>query len=207
MDCMVHGFTKSWTQLSDFHFTVTFQGSPGSTNQPPRLAGFWSEPLLSRVIPSGKVKTRFLGINRNQSGSTNFCRVTRKYGVQPLTTFKHHWLEENETRLQNKAQTWISSLLTSVLTAFNSHSWVDPIGQVWFLQFAELNSLNLDYLKVSVCHLVKTELKNVLFHLFCRVWPLFSKGKNTNIYNLLQCFSNVNGHLNHWGNRVQRDAK
>ena len=90
MDCMVHGFTKSQTQLSDFHFTLTFQGSPGSTNQSPQLAGFWSEPLLSRVIPSGKDKTRFLGVNRNQSGSTNFCRVIRKYGVWPLTTFKHH---------------------------------------------------------------------------------------------------------------------
>ena len=24
MDCIVHGVTKSWTQLSDFHFPFTF---------------------------------------------------------------------------------------------------------------------------------------------------------------------------------------
>ena len=29
MDCMVHGVTKSWTRLSDFHFTV-FQISLGN---------------------------------------------------------------------------------------------------------------------------------------------------------------------------------
>lgn len=125
----------------------------------------------------------------------------------------NHWLGENETRLQNKAQTWISSLLTSVLTSFNSHSWVDPIGQVWFLQFAELNSLNLDYLKVSVCHLVKTvwaekcAISSILQGLreFPHVYATGKRGKY--IYNLLRCFSNVNGHLNHWGSRVQWDAK
>ena len=33
MDCVVHGIAKSWTQLSDFHFTsAMFQGLPGGTN-------------------------------------------------------------------------------------------------------------------------------------------------------------------------------
>ena len=27
MDCIVHGVTKSWTQLSDFHFTATERGN------------------------------------------------------------------------------------------------------------------------------------------------------------------------------------
>ena len=30
MDCIVHGFAKSWTRLSDFHFYIVILGNNGS---------------------------------------------------------------------------------------------------------------------------------------------------------------------------------
>ena len=46
MDCIVHGVTKSWTQLNNFHFHFTF---------PLRIFSYW--PLgLSHLPPLCKVE-------------------------------------------------------------------------------------------------------------------------------------------------------
>ena len=146
-------------------------------------------------------------ITTSQVPQTSVELLGRNYQVQPVREHSNQWPEENKTRSQNKAQTWISSLLTSVLTSFNTLS--GPNRSSAFHNLLNTQSLNLNYyLKFSMCHLVKTFwAEKVLFHLFCRVWPLFNKGKNANIYNLHQCFSNVKVHMNHQGVLVKCRCK
>ena len=47
MDCIVHGVSKSWIQLSDFHFHIAHLGFPSGSaiKNPPVMQEMWVRSL------------------------------------------------------------------------------------------------------------------------------------------------------------------
>ena len=70
MDCIVHGVTKSWTRLSDFHFFST--EAPEET------------PFLRRVTEGTSEQSR--GTNQ-PSQPKSHCRASENFVVSGTTTY------------------------------------------------------------------------------------------------------------------------
>ena len=69
MDCVVHGVTKSWTGLSDFHFLISQVLKPGNPRSKGQHGGvlvtalFWLQNTASWVYPHGKQKEHELSLD------------------------------------------------------------------------------------------------------------------------------------------------
>ena len=63
MNCIVHGVTKSWTQLSDFHFPVmsALIRGPCKDTGTQKYTGVTLEAEIGIMLPTGQGKPRIAG--------------------------------------------------------------------------------------------------------------------------------------------------
>ena len=105
MDCIVHGVTKSWTQLSDFHFTTSSLG----------------QAALSDLLPKSQMRTEDVHAQRRKDGSRQEAASVPWMEMENFLPDTQPQSEHGETISQIPTDNTLQSTLRSLPRNCPSH--------------------------------------------------------------------------------------